>query len=85
MMLKTSAPEFQRRFDEFRNQARREPLEISRLGQRDLILMSAEHYDWLKASAQRSHKTGDASASIIDAVERAEMDPAHKGLDDLLI
>jgi prevent-host-death family protein len=84
MMLKTTASEFERRLKDFQDQADREPLEIMRQGRRALVLMSADHYDWLKASARRSHETREASGSIIDAVERAEMDPSHKKLDDLL-
>jgi hypothetical protein len=44
--------------------------------------MSAEHYDWLTVAAKRSHRTADAV--VVDAVERAEMDAEHAGLDDLL-
>ena len=83
-MTQTSALEFQRKFGEFQHQAQREPVEITRHGRRELVLMSAEHYDWLKAAAQRSHRTADAAAVVIEAVERAEMDPEHAGLDDLL-
>jgi hypothetical protein len=46
--------------------------------------MSAEHYDWLKAAAQRTHRTADAAQVVIDAVERAEMDSEHAVLDELL-
>ena len=46
--------------------------------------MSAEQYDWLRASAQRSHRTDDAADVVIDAVERAGMDGEHEPLDDLL-
>ncbi len=46
--------------------------------------MSAEHYDWLKAAAQRSHRTTDTADVVLQAVERAEMDPEHAPLDDLL-
>jgi hypothetical protein len=46
--------------------------------------MSADHYDWLVASARRSHRTAEASAVVADSVRRAEMDPAHAGLDALL-
>jgi prevent-host-death family protein len=83
-MTQTSALEFQRKFGEFQHQAQREPVEITRHGRRELVLMSAEHYDWLKAAAQRSHRTADAAAVVIEAVERAEMDPEHASLDDLL-
>ncbi len=44
----------------------------------------AEHYDWLKAAAQRSYRTTGVAEVVLAAVERAEMDPEHGGLDDLL-
>jgi prevent-host-death family protein len=83
-MAQTSAVEFQRKFGEFQHQAQREPVEITRHGRRDLVLMSAEHYDWLKAAAQRSHRTANAPDFVVAAVERAEMEPEHERLDDLL-
>ncbi|MBB3133472.1 prevent-host-death family protein [Rhizobium pisi] len=83
-MAQTTALEFQRKFGEFQHQAQREPVEITRHGRREFVLMSAEHYDWLKAAAQRTHKTADALSIVIDAVERAEMDPTHAPLDELL-
>ncbi|WP_246647876.1 type II toxin-antitoxin system prevent-host-death family antitoxin [Rhizobium laguerreae] len=84
MMAQTTALEFQRKFGEFQHQAQREPVEITRHGRREFILMSAEHYDWLKAAAQRTHKTADALSVVIDAIERAEIDPALAPLDALL-
>lgn len=83
-MARTTAVEFQRNFGEFQHQAQREPVEITRHGRRELVLMSADHYDWLVASARRTHRTEDADAVVADAVRRAEMDPEHKGLDRLL-
>ncbi|GLH77686.1 hypothetical protein SSBR45G_25940 [Bradyrhizobium sp. SSBR45G] len=83
-MVQTSALEFQRKFGEFQHQAQREPVEITRHGRREFVLMSAEHYDWLVAAAQRSRRTMDAAAVVINAVERSEMDPEHASLDDLL-
>jgi prevent-host-death family protein len=80
-MPTVEALEFQRRFDEFLQQARREPVEITRHGQREFVLMSAEHCDWLKAAAQRTHRTADTPGVVIIAVERAEMDPEHSVLD----
>lgn len=55
-----------------------------RHGRREFVLMSAEHYDWLRAAAQRTHRTSTASEVVVAAVEKAEMDPEHKTLDDLL-
>jgi prevent-host-death family protein len=83
-MAKTTALEFQRRFGEFQHQAQREPVEITRHGRRELVLMSADHYDWLMAAARRMHRTTDAAEVAVDAVRRAEMDPEHAARDDLL-
>jgi prevent-host-death family protein len=83
-MARITALEFQRKFGEFQHRARREPVEITRHGRRELVLMSADHYDWLLAAARRSARTIDAAPGVIDAVRRAEMDPEHAALDDLL-
>jgi prevent-host-death family protein len=58
-MTQISVSELQRRFGEVRHQARREPVEITRHGRREFVLMSAEHYDWLAAAAKRTHWTAD--------------------------
>ena len=83
-MPTVTALEFQRRLSRFQHEARREPVEITRHGRREFVLMSAERYDWLRASAQRSHRAQDAADVVVDAMERAEMDVEHKPLDDLL-
>jgi prevent-host-death family protein len=83
-MARVTLSEFQRRFGEFQHRARREPLQITRQGRRELVLMSADHYDWLLAAARRSARTIDAAPIVIDAVRRAEMDREHATLDDLL-
>lgn len=83
-MTQTTAMEFHRKFGEFQHQAQREPVEITRHGRRTLVLMSAGHYDWLIASARRTHRTTDTVAVVADAVRRTEMDPEHAGLNDLL-
>ena len=46
--------------------------------------MSADHYDWLRATAQRRHHTAEAVDVVSDAVERAEMDAGFTPLDALL-
>jgi prevent-host-death family protein len=83
-MAQTSALEFQRNFGEYQHAARREPVEITRHGRRELVLMSADHYDWLVGAARRSHRTAEAADVVVDAVRRAEMDPEHAPLDELL-
>ncbi|MEJ2124914.1 MAG: type II toxin-antitoxin system prevent-host-death family antitoxin [Alphaproteobacteria bacterium] len=83
-MARTTAMEFQRKFGEFQHQAQREPVEITRHGRRELVLMSADHYDWLVAAARRTAPMIDAPDIVVDAVRRAEMDPEHATLDKLL-
>lgn len=83
-MAHATALEFQRNFGAFQHEAQREPVEITRHGRRELVLMSAQHYDWLLAAARRTHKTTEAEPWIVEAVERSEMDGEHAPLDDLL-
>jgi prevent-host-death family protein len=83
-VTRTTAMEFQRKFGEFQHKAQREPVEITRHGRRDLVLMSAEHYDWLTAAARRTYRTEDAASVVIKAVGRAEMDPEMAHLDELV-
>jgi prevent-host-death family protein len=83
-MTRTTAMEFQRKFGEFQHQAQREPVEITRHGRRELVLMSAEHYDWLTAAARRTYRTEDAVAIVVEAVGGAEMDPDLAHLDELM-
>ena len=47
-MPTVGALEFQRKFGEYQHRAQREPVEITRHGRREFVLMSAEHYDWLR-------------------------------------
>lgn len=83
-MARTTALEFQRKFGEFQHRAQREPVEITRHGRRQLVLMSADHYDWLVAAARRTARTADAAPVVLNAVRRAEMDGEHAALDDLM-
>ncbi|MSP02195.1 MAG: type II toxin-antitoxin system prevent-host-death family antitoxin [Acetobacteraceae bacterium] len=83
-MTKTTAVEFQRNFGAIQHQAQRGPVEITRHGRRDLVLMSADHYDWLIAASRRTHRTASAHQVAIDAVRCAEMDPEHAHLNELM-
>lgn len=83
-MVQITAVAFQRQFGKFQHQARREPVEITRHGRRELVLLSADHYDWLLAAARRTSRTADAASVVVDAVRRAEMAPEHADLDALM-
>ena len=69
-MPRASAVEFQRSLGEYLDAALREPLEITRYGRPSWVLVSASQYQWLVAASQRVYRTSDASAVVVDAVEK---------------
>ena len=83
-MPRVSVVAFQRKFGRFQHEAQYEPVEITRHGRHEFVHMSAEQYDWLRAFAQRSHRTDAAADVVIDVVEHTEMDMEHEPLDELL-
>ncbi len=79
-MARATALDFQRNFGDYQHLARHEPVEITRHGRREFVLMSVEHYDSLTSAAKRVHRTGDAAAVIdASAVEAALERPSHQG------
>lgn len=83
-MAHATAVEFQRNFGEIQHRAQREPVEITRHGRRELVLMAADHYDWLVAAARRNHRPTEAPSVVVEPVGRAEMNTEHAQLDELL-
>jgi prevent-host-death family protein len=55
-VTQVTAVDFQRKFGAVQHQAQKEPVEITRHGRRELVLISADHYDWLTAAARRSNQ-----------------------------
>lgn len=55
-MPTTTSLEFQRKFGQYLNESHREPVEITRHGRREFVLMSAAQYDELLSAAQRMGK-----------------------------
>ena len=53
-------------------------------GRRELVLMSAERYDWLLAAAKRSHAVEELPGTVVEAVRSARMSGRHKHLDKLM-
>jgi len=76
--------EFQRKIGEFQHQAQREPVEITRHGRRELVLMSADHTTARPPRHGGPIGRGWRPRWWRDAVRRAEMDPEQARLDDLL-
>lgn len=73
-MVTVDSTTFQHDTEAVLHQALKEPVAIMQHGHRAFVLMSADHYGWLRAAAQRAHRTVDATDIVIDAVERASMD-----------
>ncbi|WP_343315226.1 type II toxin-antitoxin system prevent-host-death family antitoxin [Brucella sp. BE17] len=61
-MPTTTSLEFQRKFGQYLNESHREPVEITRHGRREFVLMSAAQYDELLSAAQRSGKAVEATS-----------------------
>jgi len=83
-MTRASALEFQRKFGQYQHEAQREPVEITRHGRREFVLMSADHYDWMMAAMKRSHRTADAPDVVVEAVRGARMHKRHNRLNKLM-
>lgn len=71
-MVRATSLEYQRNFGEYGHKAMREPVEITRHGRRELVLMSAEHYDWLWAVSKRTFRVEETPGFILDAIKRAK-------------
>lgn len=61
-MPTTTSLEFQRKFGQYLNESHREPVEITRHGRREFVLMSAAQYDELLSAAQRSSKAVETAS-----------------------
>lgn len=83
-MAEVSALEFQRNFGKYQDMAQREPIVITSHGLAAFVLMPAKQYDLLKTVRMRAHKTTEAVEMVVEAVERAEMDPRHEHLNELM-
>ena len=83
-MTRTTAAEFQRNIGEFQHRAKNEPIEITRHGRREWVLLSADHYDWLIAARKRAFRTSELPKFVVDAVIQSDMDPRHAHLDKLM-
>lgn len=83
-MVTTTAQDFQRHIGEYQHRAQSEPVEVTRHGRREFVMMSAERYDWLMAAVKRVHRTEDLPETIVKAIRKAKMHSRHKHLDKLL-
>ena len=59
-------------FGELQHKALREPIEITRHGRREFVLLSADHYDWPRRPA-RTHRSEDTAVVVIDYKQEYQM------------
>jgi prevent-host-death family protein len=83
-VLKVSAAEFQRNIGRYQDLALRQPVAVTRNSRESCVLISAEEYRRLKRRDRQVFATGEMPEEIVEAVRRAEMNPRHAHLDDLI-
>jgi prevent-host-death family protein len=83
-MTRATSIQFRSHLGQYQDQAEKEPVEITRRGRPSLVLMSADHYQWLMAAARRTHLTAEAADVVAEAVGQAEMPAELAYLDELL-
>lgn len=73
-MSQITSQQFQLSSKQYLSLAQKEPIDITHQGLRQWVLMSADHYDWLKAASRRVFRAEDTPDVVLAAVQRAEMD-----------
>jgi hypothetical protein len=70
-LIKAAIFEFLHELAAFQQHACREPCETTLHGQRAFVLMSAEHYDWIRAAGRRPYRTSSTTTVVINTVKQA--------------
>lgn len=78
-----SASEFQREFERFQKEAKTTPIAISRDGQAESVLMSAEMYA-LIVKGRIARSVADIDDATLEAIRLSEVPPEFDHLDALL-
>jgi prevent-host-death family protein len=86
-MTSITASEFAKNFGRYKEEAQREPIEITSYGRPSGYFLSAHEfaeYQRIKALARRAYHISELPTEIADAIERASTNPAHEHLNKLL-
>lgn len=86
-MVEVPATEVAKRFSRYRQAAQREPVAVTHHGRVTEVLISKQDYDEymrLKSQATRALWAWEMSDEMLEALQRAEMDPEHDHLDALM-
>jgi hypothetical protein len=83
-MIRVSSTEFGKEVGRYQDLALSQPVVVTRNGRDRTVIISADEYLRLKRRDRQVFAAGELPDDIVDAVSRAEMDPRHQHLDELL-
>jgi prevent-host-death family protein len=83
-MPKITAQDFRRHFGRYQDAALRGPVEITRRGRGNVILVSADEYHRLKSRDRRAYRAEELPDALLEAIAKSKMAPRHRKLDRLL-
>ena len=81
METRVTTSEFQKAFGALSHQARREPVIITKQGQDDLVVMSAEELERLRRRDRRAGLTSELPDEWLEAVRQAKVPEEFEELD----
>ena len=80
-MLRVSAEEFERDIAKYQDIARREPVTVTRDGQEETVLVSAEEFRYMRFSYRRALGPDDFTEEDLRAIENTPIPEALKAFD----
>lgn len=82
--IRVTSTEFEQAFRALSDEARREPVVITKHGRDSLVVMAAEEWERLKRNEQRVGLTAELSQEWVEAVRRAKVPDEFARLDSEL-
>lgn len=84
IIVRVSSTEFGKEVGRYQDMALSQPVIVTRNGRDRTIMISAKEYVRLKRRDRQVFASGEMPETLLDAIERSEMDPRHRHLDNLL-
>jgi len=83
-MIRVSSTEFGKEVGRYQDIALSQPVVVTRNGRDRTVMISAEEYARLVRRDRQVFAAGEMPETMLEAIERSDMDPRHRPLDDLL-
>ena len=83
-MIRVSSTEFGKEVGRYQDLALSQPVVVTRNGRDRTVVISADEYQRLKRRDRQVFAAGELPDDLVEAISRAEMDPRHQHLDELL-